>query len=385
MQLKFLFQKFPLIFFPLLLFVSCNQSQKKGNETTTPEVTLPSSTGDEFQILVVTDSINDNQAFKDSLSHVMYEKYPDLPHSENWFRLAFTTINAFGRLRERQSDLLFITTHGNGSNVTDFLSDQFSKGQIEKAYNHPQSTLLEKDNVWASPQRLIFLPFTNIDSLFSYLREYHTKIYQRFDQMEKNRIFGLLYPNGGMTNLTKKFQKEYNFTLKIPISYRIAKDLNDPAKDSSLKKQGLTSFTWLRNETSKTSNDILIYIQPYKGTWQLTEDSIVKLRNRAGKAFVPAGVPGSYLSTETDTQYVKPQFHKISLNGLPAVEYRGLWETEGDFKGGPFVNFTIPDSMHNRVITIDGFIYAPGTPKLPFMKRIEVILSTFHLTGTNAK
>ncbi len=55
---------------------------------------------------------------------------------------------------------------------------------------------------------------------------------------------------------------------------------------------------------------------------------------------------------------------------------RGLWELHGDFMGGPFVSYTVVDERHNRVVTLDGFVYNPGHDKRDLLRQIESLLYT---------
>ena len=64
---------------------------------------------------------------------------------------------------------------------------------------------------------------------------------------------------------------------------------------------------------------------------------------------------------------------KINFNGLFAIETRGLWKLEGDFMGGSFVNYTFVDEKRNKVITIDGYVYAPNKPKRDLLIQMESI------------
>jgi len=73
-------------------------------------------------------------------------------------------------------------------------------------------------------------------------------------------------------------------------------------------------------------------------------------------------------------EYIEPIFNEISFNDLFAVETRGLWRVENDFMGGPFVSYTFVDEKQARLITIDGFTYAPKQKKAPLVRELEAIL-----------
>ena len=58
---------------------------------------------------------------------------------------------------------------------------------------------------------------------------------------------------------------------------------------------------------------------------------------------------------------------------------RGLWQMTGDAMGGPFISVTKTDSIRQRTITAEAFIYAPSEPKAKAMKRLEAILNTLRV------
>ena len=70
---------------------------------------------------------------------------------------------------------------------------------------------------------------------------------------------------------------------------------------------------------------------------------------------------------------------RIDFKGMFAVRTKGLWRLEGDFMGGPFVNYTFVDEKRNKVITIDGYVYAPNKPKRDLMIQTETIIHSLTL------
>ena len=52
---------------------------------------------------------------------------------------------------------------------------------------------------------------------------------------------------------------------------------------------------------------------------------------------------------------------KVDFEGSPyCVETRGCWRTEGDFMGGPFVNFVVLSPDNKQVVFLTGYIYYPS-------------------------
>ncbi|HNZ72795.1 MAG TPA: DUF4837 family protein, partial [Prolixibacteraceae bacterium] len=56
-----------------------------------------------------------------------------------------------------------------------------------------------------------------------------------------------------------------------------------------------------------------------------------------------------------------------------AVEVRGLWQVENDFMGGPFVSLSILDVLKRRVVTVEGFVYAPANKKRNLLQQVEAM------------
>jgi hypothetical protein len=84
------------------------------------------------------------------------------------------------------------------------------------------------------------------------------------------------------------------------------------------------------------------------------------------------------MKTEGRAQFA-PVMTNTIVAGNVAIETRGLWMVEGDFMGGPFLNYTIFDEKNNRVITAEGFVYAAGTKKRNYVFEMEAIIKSLEL------
>ena len=77
----------------------------------------------------------------------------------------------------------------------------------------------------------------------------------------------------------------------------------------------------------------------------------------------------------TYEEYI-PKEREINLKGNYAKELRGLWHVQGDFMGGPFVSYSMVDEHRNRVITIDGYVYAPKFDKREYLRQLHALALT---------
>ena len=71
-----------------------------------------------------------------------------------------------------------------------------------------------------------------------------------------------------------------------------------------------------------------------------------------------------------------PPVSTFVTNEPYTIKTEGLWKLEGDFMGGPFVSYTLLDTRHNKIITIDGFLYAPSDTKRDLMRQVEAVIKT---------
>jgi hypothetical protein len=90
---------------------------------------------------------------------------------------------------------------------------------------------------------------------------------------------------------------------------------------------------------------------------------------------LPGERAGMYMTTDTLCTAVKP----IAVHGKFAYEMRGLWVVKGDCMGGPYVSFSRVDEENNRVIVVEGFVYAPEKMKRGLIRRLEGALYTLKL------
>jgi hypothetical protein len=81
-----------------------------------------------------------------------------------------------------------------------------------------------------------------------------------------------------------------------------------------------------------------------------------------------------------------PTLHdEVNFNGKYAIRTKGLWKTNNNAMGGPYLSFTFVDEALNRLYYIEGFIYSPAKSQREYMREISVILSTFQTSEEISK
>jgi len=82
----------------------------------------------------------------------------------------------------------------------------------------------------------------------------------------------------------------------------------------------------------------------------------------------------------TETRF-GANYNPITVKGKYCAEIRGLWKMVGDMMGGPFVSHARLDEKNQRVVVVEGFVYAPEKNKRNLIRQVEASLYTLRLPG----
>ena len=121
--------------------------------------------------------------------------------------------------------------------------------------------------------------------------------------------------------------------------------------------------------------NICMYSYPYEGPETFNKEYILHKRDSVMEKNLPGEKPGMYMQTDTLCTMIKP----IVVHGMYAMETRGLWIMKDDCMGGPFVSHSRVDTEANKVLVVEGFVYAPEKMKRGLMRRLEGSLYTLML------
>ena len=331
--MKRIFLFFGVVFLSML-FVSCGDKKTTGQR----------SSGKTAEVIVV---MNSERQWKgdvgDTLRAFFGKEYPQLPQPEPYFNAIYTPKPTF-------TDSKMVKHHHNI-----FIVD------IDKKYK--KADLKARKNVWAKPQHVIQITAPGKDAFISLFEEKRDFILKTFEQSERQRLISTFAAFKDYSVL-EQIKKSFNFSMEIPGGFYIAKKFSN--------------FMWIRKETGKFSQGIMIYTYDFTDTVAFNPKRIISYRDSITKEYIPGPSEGSYMAVSKD--FITPISKQIDFNGLFAIETRGLWKVEGDFMGGPFINYTLVDEKHNKVITIDGYVYAPNAPKRNMVMQLESIIRSFKFT-----
>ena len=307
-------KKTAIILFFLITALSCSDNQQK---------LLPASSGNINNISVVTN----DELWEGAVGEVIRENFGrpiyGLPQIEPIFSLSHIPSKVFSGFATKSRTILKIDVSEN-EGVFNF----------KNTYASPQRIIQITAN---SPDRIIEIINENLNSIYSTM--YFNEIQEKQRRISKN------------LNKTQAIKKNTGVSLKFPSAYRVAK--------------ADTNFVWIRRDIETGSVNLFIQRQRNQ-----TEQSIIEKRDSISKIYIPGPVENTYMST--DLIYT-PNTQQINVGGKQVFETRGLWEIEGQFMAGPFLNFQIKLG-DNDFIMLDGFVYSPGSTKREYIFELEAIM-----------
>ena len=211
-----------------------------------------------------------------------------------------------------------------------------------------------KADVWAWPQSVVNIFARNSNEFIELFNDNADRIVGYMLRSERDRLQrnNANFPEKGLVNL---FKNKFDIEIDIPTGYRLAKE-----KDN---------FLWVRYDTPEITQSIVAYTFPYVSDSTFTNSYLLSMRDSA-MVEVEGSLKNSYMITEL---LYDPLFQVFQFKNNYAAEIRGLWKFENDFMGGPFVNLAVLDKDNDRVIVIDGFVYAPTKDKRNFLRQVEAI------------
>lgn len=219
-----------------------------------------------------------------------------------------------------------------------------------------KSEITYKRNVHAYTQAMVTITAKNQQEMEELIRSNTNKMIEFFLQAERERL-SMNYAKYQNKAVRNQVETKFGININVPPGFNVDKQTND--------------FMWIRYETPSISQGIVIYSYPYEHDSTFTAEYLVAKRNVILKQNIPGPGEGSYMTTENEVSVI---FNVLKKNKNYAAEMRGLWKVENDFMGGPFVSLSILDLLKNRVITLDGYVYAPENDKRDLIRQVEAMI-----------
>jgi len=315
----------------LILIVSISSCKK------TTKGLMPTVTGQAGEMLVLSSKTLWDGVVGDSIKAIFNDIQVGMPQDEAVMDLFHLNHEAFTSMFKTHRSIL----------------------EIKISSSVKKTRLVVKDNMYARTQSYMRVEAATNSEMIEILKKNRTKILAYFLRSERERKIGVI-SKAPVQEIFDYLKTKKEFTLAFPSGYEVKKTEPD--------------FYWVSKETPETSQGMFIYTYDYLSEDMFDKDAILALRNAMLKDLVPGPSEGSYMTTELNFPIA---FNHFEFKGNYAVEMRGLWKVANDFMGGPFVNISFLDSVNNRVICMDAYVYRPNQDKRELLRELEAIMHSY--------
>ena len=286
--------------------------------------------------------------------------------SSNWLGAVGDEIrNSFGKLiiglpqPEATTTLSQIAPNGFGTMMK-------ASGSLFIVEEHEKESFSIRYNVYAKPQTVISISAKDDAGLIRLFKKHEKEILATFRQADIQATQNI-FMKSKLDNSQFKTLQNLGVSFTIPSKFRTVEDTGD--------------FMWLRHHLmsgiAKTgSNNILVYSVPLIDETTVS-DRIIAERNMIGEKYI-RGSDTLTMHMITEKAYTPVTFD-AKIDDKKAYETRGKWEVKNDFMAGPFLNYTVVDKKHNRLIVFEGFTYAPSINKRAFVFELEAIAKSMKI------
>ncbi len=321
---------------------------------------FPKSSGKPGDILVVMDSLQWKGALGKEVRRVFAAPVPGLPQSEPTFNIVYLH-PVRKTLLHQMRNVVYVFTLDQKTSGSIMLRNKFTENTINKIKADTSFHLSTRENEFAKNQEVMYL-FGNTEAeLIPYLQRQKQNIIDYFNKIERQRLVQELPRASAGTS--SFLVREMQCDMRVPLSYKLAEKTKD--------------FVWFRQIGPNTDRDVWLTWKPYVSEYQLLPDSLIEWRDETLKKYVfeDPEKPNTFLVTELREAAV--QARQIRFNDHFSIELRGLWRTNNQTMGGPFLSYAVIDQGRGLIYYLEGFAYNPGKDKREMLRELEAIIWTF--------
>lgn len=324
-------KKFIIIIAAAVLFVACGGRQNEA-------LKKKSSSGKTLEVLLVANKGQYYGMTRDLIDSIFRQPQDCLPQPEPRFDVVNIPVSSLHNAQMFRMHRNIIL--------------------CELKADNPDKVYIERDK-WASPQVVVGIEAKSEASLRDLLRKYEHRIVEAIYEAEHQRIINAFY-NIRNVELMNRIKEKFGFDLTV------SEDFMWASEDDG--------FAWIRKETKDFSLGVLVNVTPYRNEDQFTPEKIYNRLDTIMRRHVPGPAEGSYMCTE---RRVEPVTRKVDYEGSDyCIETHGLWRLQGDFMGGPYVNYSMLSADGKNIIDLVGFVYCPRFNKRDYLMQVEGICNS---------
>ncbi len=318
------------------------------NKPFDPVESLPASTGEIGEMVLVMEKAYWSSSLMVEINDKFGKEVTSLPQPEPLMTIKKVTNKGFSGNIMNHHSVLIVEIGG------------LSEGS-EAFFGEPQA------NVWSKGQLVYKLKAPDLQSATALMEAHGDKLFEYFQDHYQHKIESEIEANVS-ASINEELGITMGINMNVPSSFTLVSNYND--------------LIWIKQQREKYVDGqnheiqlgILTYTYPYTDSLAFTPEKILAKRDSMTKKYVPGMIEGSYMVSER--QYGLESF-ETNANGYYVMETRGVWKMQGAIMGGPFVSLTIYDPENNRIVCVEGYVFAPHFKKMPYIRELEAILYSF--------
>jgi len=345
-----------LVALSTLLF-SCSEEAQRGMKA------VPTAFGQLNEIVVIMDQDLWESRVGDTIRYYYSSAYPLLPQPEPVFDLRHFTPTDLKKdplRRELRTYMLVGDLSDEDSPTSKMIRRDIGAEKARRAKDDPSVNNAAGRDKWAKGQLLLYQFAYSNEALIKVLKENYPAIKKKVNKFDEKKLESYIYLDGVDNQLIKELKDSLGISMRIPNDYFVAINEGD--------------FVWLRKETDKTSQNLMVKKMKYEEEDQLSKEYLLNLRDSLGKEYVSSTIEGSYMRVNREDLPII--YNTTRVSGHYAVEARGIWEIVDDYMGGAFISYLVLNANTNELLFIDGFLHAPGEEKRDLMEHLDYIIHT---------
>jgi len=332
-----------------------------------PRRIKPSALGVMNDIVIVADQDTWDGMVGDSIRYYFEGYYPLTPRPEPIFDLrhfTYTDIVSSNAKKELRTYLIVADLDDPSSEITKLVTEDLGADRISRAKEDKSFTTSIGRDKWATGQVLIYLFDHGLDGLAAAVAQNYNGISSKVNEHDRVQLEQLTYARGRNGGITRDLKTRFtDIDLEIPSDYKVVQD--------SLSDDG---FIWLRKDDTKYGTvNIGMNMYDYTGPDIITKAEAKRRFNLFARK-ITSNAPGSY-GVINDRDLPILEFDR-QIESHFTREWRGIWEMEKDFMGGPFISYAIINESNQKMLVINALFFAPGVKKRDFMQQVDLMVKS---------
>jgi hypothetical protein len=235
--------------------------------------------------------------------------------------------------------------------------------QIEN-YNSKNIVPIIKKDLWSNGQLIIELKFKSEKDAINYFKYNKSEVISILKKFNLNKIQKNF---SEINSLNEELEKSIDLKFKAPNGIK-------------LNKKAKNFWWWSALEIQKDQNGsheiqtgIVLHQEDYENKNQFEKNKILSVKDSLGEVYLTGKRNNSFMKT-VENEISKTMDTSFYINNKYVKQIKGCWRMQNDKMGGPFISYSWLNNKKTKIITAQGYVYAPNFEKIKYLRELEAII-----------